>query len=208
MADFTEADRAALTRLQDEAAIRDVITRYTQGLDWMNWPQVEATLWPDAIADFGGMFKGDRAGFMPFVTQLEEGFTRRMHMFGLPRIALDGETAQVDAPSITHFRAVAGEHRIENFAVGRHLLKFEKRQGEWRMAHLLFILNSFRSTEEANADEGPLNLGDGIDQTSPLARGYSPGDVQFCFDGTKKRDNQLSFPLSYRTSHGINDLLA
>jgi hypothetical protein len=173
MTEWTEADRAALARLADEAAIRDLITRYASGLDWMDWPRVEATLWPDARADFGGMFQGDRAVFMPFLVQLEEGYTRRMHMLGLPRIALDGDSAQADCPSVTHFRAVEAGERTDNFVFGRYLLKCTRRAGEWRIAHMVFMLNAFRSEQEPNGDEGPLNLGDHTSPSHPLAKGVA-----------------------------------
>ncbi len=171
MAEFTEEDRRLLARLSDEAAIRDVIARYSQGVDWMNWPQVEETFWPDAVADFGDMFRGDRAAFLPFVTQLEMAYTRRMHMFGLSRIAIDGATAQVNTPSVTHFRGVEGDQRTENFVYGRYLLKLEKRGGEWRMIHMHFMLNAFQSSHGPDEDEGPLNLGDHTAPDHPLARG-------------------------------------
>ncbi len=173
MTEWTEADRATLERLSDEAAIRDLVTRYASGLDWMDWPRVGATLWPDARADFGGMFQGDTAAFLPFLVQLEEGYTRRMHMFGLPRILLDGDTAQADSPSVTHFRAVEGEERTDNFVFGRYLLKCTRRGHEWRIAHMVFMLNAFRSEQEPNAEEGPLNLGDHTSPSHPLSMGIA-----------------------------------
>ncbi len=171
MPEFTEADRRLLTRLRDEADILDVIARYSQGLDWMNWTQVEEAFWPEAVADFGGMFRGDRAAFLPFVTQLEMSYTRRMHLFGLPRIAINGTTAQVNAPSVTHFRSVEGGQRTESFVFGRYLLKLEKRGEEWRVLHMHFMLNSFQSNQGPDEDEGPLNLADHTTQAHPLARG-------------------------------------
>ena len=173
MTQWTEADRAALAKLTDEAAIRDLITRYASGLDWMDWPRIEATLWPDARADFGGMFQGDSSAFLPFLVQLEEGYTRRMHLFGLPRILLDGNSAQADCPSVTHFRSVEGDQRSENFVFGRYLLKCTRRGHEWRIAHMHFMLNAFRNAQEANADEGPLNLGDHTSPAHPLAKGVA-----------------------------------
>lgn len=171
MANFTDADGEMLTRLRDEAEIRTLIARYAAGLDWINRRQVEETFWPDAIADFGGMFKGDIAAFLPFVTQLESGYTRRMHMFGLPNIAINGTTAQVDAPSVTHFRELNGGERTDNFVAGRYLLKLEKRGAEWRFVHMHFMLNAFQSRQGPNDDEGPLNLADNTTQEHPLARG-------------------------------------
>lgn len=171
MSHLADADRLLMTRLRDQSDILDLVGRYSQGLDWVNQPQIADCFWPEAIADFGGMFKGDKAAFVPFVIQLEQSYTRRMHLFGLPRITLDGAAAQVNAPSITHFRSVEGGERTDNVVFGRYLLKTEKRGEDWRILHMHFMLNTFQSNHGPDGDEGPLNLADHTTQEHPLASG-------------------------------------
>lgn len=76
MTDFTDQDRARLTDLLDEAAVRAGVTRYTYAVDWMNWPLLESLFWPDATIDFGDVFRGDRTAFMPFVIARSRKDTR------------------------------------------------------------------------------------------------------------------------------------
>ena len=169
MAEFSEAERAQLAQLVDEAAIRSVVTRYTSALDWMNWPLMETLFWPDAAIDFGDIFRGDTAAFLPFVAKLEEGYTRRMHMFGATRIALHGDSAEAEAPSVTHVRTVDGQARSDDFIWGRYLLGFERRQGEWRMSRFHYMLNAFQHYESREGDEGPMNLADHTSMAHPHA---------------------------------------
>lgn len=169
MAEFTETERAQLAALVDEAAVRSVITRYNHSVDWMNWSVLEDQFWPNAEVDFGDVFRGDRAAFMPFVIALEEGYTRRMHMFGEPRIALFGNEAEIEATSVTHVRALDDAGRTDNFIWGRYLLKAEKRGGEWRLSRLFYMINMFQSYQTNVDDSGPMNMADNTTMAHPHA---------------------------------------
>ena len=121
MTQLDQDERRQLARLLDESAIRAVVARYANSLDWMNWPVQESLVWEDAHIYFGDAFRGDRAAFMPFVKALEESYVRRMHMFGEPRIQLEGSEAQVEVASVTHVRASSGASRTDNavYEIGR-----------------------------------------------------------------------------------------
>lgn len=169
MADVTRAERAQLAQLADEAAVRSVVTRYNSAVDWMNWSLLEALFWPDAIIDFGDVFRGDLAAFMPFVIELEEGYTRRMHMFGATRIELYGDSAEAEAPSVTHVRKTDGQARSDDFIWGRYLFKLAKRNGEWRFSRFYYMLNMFQHYESSERDDGPMNMADHTTMAHPQA---------------------------------------
>lgn len=166
---LTDAQLAQFTRLLDESTIRDLVGRYTSGLDWLNAPLLESLFWPDAKVDFGEMFRGDPAEFIPFVSALEQSYTRRLHIFGNLRIALFGDDAEAEAATVTHARTVSGDQRIDDRFWGRYLLRFQRRRGEWRFSGLLYMLNGIDRTEGPNTPEGPLNLGDDTSMSHPLA---------------------------------------
>ncbi|WP_156679506.1 nuclear transport factor 2 family protein [Sphingomonas profundi] len=159
---MSEIDAGTVRRLVDEADIRDVLGRYASAVDWMNWPVAESLFWDDAEMDFGDMFRGSRADFMPFLIGLEEGYKRRMHLFGMPRIALRGDGADVELASITHVRVAGEDQRTDSFIYGRYMIGMERRGGVWRMTRLLFMLNQFQSHDGPPSDAGPINLADDL----------------------------------------------
>ncbi len=168
MSDFTDNDRKKLDELLAEAAVRSVVTQYTCAVDWMNWPLLESLFWPDATIDFGDVFRGDRAAFMPFVIALEEGYTRRLHLFSGARIALYGHEAEAEAGSVTHVRSVNGATRTDDILWGRYIFQLARRGDEWRFTRLHYMFSNFQRTESPDTDEGPMNLGDNTSMTHPM----------------------------------------
>lgn len=169
MTELSIHERRELARLIDESAIRAIVARYANSLDWMNWQVQETLFWEDARIDFGDLFRGDRAAFMPFVKALEESYTRRMHMFGEPRIHVDADDAQVEVASSTHVRAATAEGRTDSIIYGRYLLGLQRRKGEWRLSALFYMLNHVASASSAESDAGPLNAADNTTMTHPMA---------------------------------------
>lgn len=169
MAELTNGERAQLAFLLDEAAIRSIVGRYTSAIDWMNWTLLEELFWPDAVIDFGAAFRGYRADFLPYVIPIEEGYTRRLHLFSNPRIAIQGERAEAETASVTHVRSVNGATRADDLVYGRYLMNLEKRAGEWRLSRLYYMLNNFERNETENVEEAPMNLADHTSMKHPQA---------------------------------------
>jgi hypothetical protein len=169
MSDLTPEERRQFARLVDESAIRSVITRYSNSVDWMNWPVLESLIWEDARIDFGDAFRGDRAAFMPFVKALEESYVRRMHSFSEARIRLDGSNAQAEVTAVMHVRALAAPSRTDNVVFGRYLLELQKRNGEWRLSSLYFMFNHALSATTTESDAGPLNSAENTTMQHPKA---------------------------------------
>lgn len=162
MADFTDADRALLQRLADESAVRNVLSSFANAVDWLDWTTYEATMWSDAYIDLG-LYKGDTTGFMPFVKALEEGYTRRMHLFGEARIVVSGVEAGAEAAAITHVRTANEQGRFDDLIRGRYLVEFRKRGAEWRIARVKFVLNEFHRYDSPVEPAGlPLETADGL----------------------------------------------
>ncbi|MDB5445915.1 MAG: nuclear transport factor 2 family protein, partial [Phenylobacterium sp.] len=95
MSELSTDERAALNRLLDESAVRQVITNYAYAADWQNTALFNSLFWPDADISIGP-FKGDGVAFGAFAASLEAGARRRLHMFSGERIALFGDTAQAE----------------------------------------------------------------------------------------------------------------
>ena len=168
---------AALDALLDRARLAELVAVYALLLDWVDWDGLDALFWPDAHFDFG-MFKGDLGAYREFVVALEEGYARRLHMFGLPAIRLAGDRARVDAGSVIVCRSDAPAPGIDDIFWGRYLLDAERRGGEWRLSGLVYVLNLFdRAPRAADDRDGPMNFGDGLSPRHPFAlRGAMTGE--------------------------------
>lgn len=160
---------AALAALLDKARLTELLAEYANLLDWIDWRRLDAVFWPDATFDFG-MFRGDFAAYRTFVAELEEGYARRLHMFGLPSIRLAGDTARIDAPCGIVCRTDAPSPGIDDTFWGRYLLTAERRGGEWRLSALTYVLNLFdRVDRQADDRDMPMTFGDNLGPGRPLA---------------------------------------
>lgn len=154
--------------LLDEAALRSLLARYGQILDWLEWDSLDTIFWPGAQLDFG-MFKGDYAAYRDFVVALEEGYRRRLHMFAMPTIRIDGASARIDAGSIILCRTDNDAHGVDDAIYGRYVLRAERRDGVWKFIDLVYLLNLFDHRErDADDRSGPMNMADDTTLAHPL----------------------------------------
>jgi hypothetical protein len=162
---------AAIEALIAKARLGELVAEYANLIDWLDWDRLDAVFWPEATFDFG-MFKGDFAAYRKFVAELEEGYARRLHMFGMPTVTLDGDRARVDAGSAIVCRTDDPAPGIDDVFWGRYLFTAERRGGEWRLAGLTYVLNLFDRTERKTDDRGgPMTFGNGLSPRHPLAAG-------------------------------------
>lgn len=163
------ADAAAISALIARARLSDLVAEYARVMDWIDWDRLGDVFWSDTQFDFG-MFKGDFAEYRAFVAQLEEGYSRRLHMFSIPSIALDGDRARVDAGSVIVCRTDEPAPGIDDMFWGRYLFDAECRDGEWKLSSLTYVLNLFDRTQRDADDRGmPMRFGDGLNPNHPFA---------------------------------------
>ena len=166
MSDLTDAERTELRALLDERACRTLIERYAYAVDWMNWPGLEALFWPEAYFDYG-MWTGTRDEAIPWVTQLEEGYQRRLHMLASPRIEVMGDRARAEAGAIMFMRS-AGDDGAgrEDLLFARYQFDFERRGGEWRMSNLRFLMHGGQTFAPTDQGGAPF-FADGLTSAHP-----------------------------------------
>lgn len=160
---------SALETLLARATLQDLLAEYATLMDWIDWDRMTQVFWPDAAFDFG-MFKGDLAEYSDFVRTLEEPYARRLHMFGLPTIRIDGDRARVDAGSLITCRTADPAPGIDDTFWGRYLFEAERRAGEWRFVRLTYLLNLAERVERTLDDTGaPMNFSEGLSPAHPFA---------------------------------------
>lgn len=150
----------AIAALLDEAAIARLVGRYASMTDWLDWSGVSQVFTDDALFDFGDMYTGGRDGFLAFVAPMEEGYDRRLHLFGMPRIDVAGDTARAEAPSWIHTRNKGDAAHTDAVFAGRYVFDARRTAGGWKLTRLAYYLNVLDVTQPAAGLEAPTKLAD------------------------------------------------
>jgi hypothetical protein len=134
------ADERAIAALLDKQAIHEVVLRYCRGIDRRDASLVRDCYWPDATDDHAGAFAGRRDDFVDWVLRVVTRFTGTMHVIAnhlveLDAGDLDADVASSEAYGIAHHWGEPPDDPRRNFTTGfRYLDRFERREGEWRIA--------------------------------------------------------------------------
>lgn len=131
-------DDRAIAALLDKQAIHEVVLRYCRGVDRRDAALVRDCYWPDATDDHAGAFTGARDEFIDWVMRVLTRFAGTMHVIANHLVELDARDADVassEAYGVAYHRGEPpGDPRC-NFTTGfRYLDRFERRDGEWRIA--------------------------------------------------------------------------
>ncbi len=125
----------------DRAAIYAVLVRYCRGIDRRDLALVRSCYHDDAYDDHGA-YAGSLDGFLDFVAcEVHARFRTTMHKLGQALIEIEGDEALAESYAICHHVATERESEgsvgrdVDDFVMGiRYLDRFERREGEWRIA--------------------------------------------------------------------------
>jgi hypothetical protein len=125
----TEPLQPELQRLVDESAIRRVLSRYSRAIDRRDYDLLRTCYHPDAV-DEHGWYDGDVDGFVEY---LRSGHLAdfESHFLGNPHIEVEGDVAWTETYCLALHRTGVRD-RLQHV---RYLDRFEKRDGDWRIAH-------------------------------------------------------------------------
>lgn len=150
-----------LEDLVAQQEIRDVLIRYTRGIDRVDDELVRSCYWPDAHDDHGP-YKGGLDGFIEWLKPMHAYFERTMHFIGNQLVEVDGDAAHAESYCIAFHRraAVDGEPAYDLWMGLRYVDRMERRPatagGEWRIADRLCVFDwSRRDDVTAEWDMAP-----------------------------------------------------
>ncbi|KIF48571.1 hypothetical protein M445_09820 [Vibrio owensii 47666-1] len=146
-----------LQLLLDKQDITEVIFRHARSLDRMDADLMKSTYWEDAIEDHQDpifpdlFFYNDNAH--AFVEPAMKGFEAikiTQHRISNVLIEVDGDTAT--AESYVWAYHVHEEDGVDKEGIlgGRHLYRFERRDGAWKMVHR-FTAFDWNQNQDASA---------------------------------------------------------
>ena len=129
-----------LQLLLDEAAIRRVLVRYARAIDRMDWDLLRSCYHEGAIDDHG-LYRGDVDGFVELLREKLPLDESTLHFLGNQEIEVEGDVAYVETACIArHRRPATGDApATDYFGFVRYCDRFERRDGDWRIAHRLVV---------------------------------------------------------------------
>ncbi len=128
-----------LASLLDREAIREALYRYCRGIDRADEDSLRSAYWPDAT-DRHGAYNGPATGFIDQALPQLRRHSPRSHIIGNILIELHGSQAAVESAfmALQSSQGRDGQSR-ETFLCGRYADRFEKREGQWRIAERVVI---------------------------------------------------------------------
>ncbi|CAJ62181.1 MULTISPECIES: nuclear transport factor 2 family protein [Frankia] len=170
----------------DEAAIRRVLLEYCRGIDRLDLELVRGCYWPEAT-DRHGPFTGTRDEFIDWVGPLLGRQTMTMHHLGNVLVDIpaghdvaDAHVAVAESYGVAyHAGEPAGDVRW-NYAAGfRYVDRFERRDGRWRIADRITVIEWVRPWD---ADRDRITkFGEHLprrDRTDPLYATQAAAEVR------------------------------
>ncbi|HEY8351680.1 MAG TPA: nuclear transport factor 2 family protein [Sphingomonadales bacterium] len=139
--------RGALRQLQDRQEITDLIHRYCRALDRCDEELLRSVFHPDSTHEHGP-YKGTSAEFCGFAMDLLRSIGPTQHHLGNVLIDLQGDVAYAESYFVAYHRipanmpsaqGIMADHTpgVEEdlFIGGRYVDRFERRGGQWKIAH-------------------------------------------------------------------------
>lgn len=142
------------TELLAEREIRAAMTRYCRGIDRLDEDLIRSAYHRDSYDDHG-TYVGDGYAFAAdVVPKMREVFEATSHFIGNSHVEFDGDAAAVETYFIAYHVLRGQGRRMMTFA-GRYADRFERRDGEWKIASRTVILDwdEVRDMGETNPPE-------------------------------------------------------
>jgi hypothetical protein len=132
---MTVPDTTGIEALIAHRQIADVIYRYARGIDRLDFDLVRACYHPDAYDDHGA-FAGTVEDFITAAKTFLLRWTATQHFMGNMLIEIEGDVARAETYAVAYHRREDAEGNGKDDIMGiRYVDRFEKRQGEWRIAY-------------------------------------------------------------------------
>ena len=140
-----------LEELEARTAIEDQLKRFARAVDRQDW-RLARELYHDGAFDDHGFFKGPPDAFLAHIARMHEAQQHSMHFNTNVLIefrAKDRAFVETYVLVLQRF----GDRRVT--ASARYLDRFEKRNGEWRVAHRTLVFGDMVSEPMAEPPRFP-----------------------------------------------------
>ena len=152
----------AMDRIEDRLEIQSVLYRYARGVDRRDWELVRSTYHPDAYDDHGA-YKGGIEGFIASLVKRHATVEQSMHVLAnclIEFAAPDRALVETYFSTFQRLSPGAGDARraylrggplkddeaVEGTVYGRYVDRFERRDGNWRVAHRTVVFEVYKGS--------------------------------------------------------------
>jgi hypothetical protein len=147
------SDNERLNAVADKAEIHDALMRYCRGVDRRDPELIVSAFHEDGIDDHG---RGESTA-QDLAERIAASDQRAMmHFIGNEFVELDGDVAFSETYFISFQTVDTGDGDATRMRAGRYLDRFERRGGEWRIAHRR-IVDEWSRVDDVKAVAGGLS---------------------------------------------------
>jgi hypothetical protein len=155
-----------LTVAADKSELLDVVLRYCRAIDRRDYELLRTVYHPGAIDLHGGLFAGTAEDFIAEVPRQLEPYAQTTHAITNALFVVDGDYAEGETCLLANH--VTCESPPRHVLVScRYLDRFERRNGEWRIAHRTCVVDW--SSLEGDIDPAGIKGKPGQDDESYAA---------------------------------------
>jgi hypothetical protein len=130
--------RAEVERLKAREQIRQQITRYGRGQEWLDGSLMDEVFYPDAHVDFG-FFVGQWKDYKPVLMEIEARGETTFHLCAAPQIEFENDRrAYVEVYGVAGGRGHDGHTNVFG---GRYFDVWERRDDAWKIARRVYKLD-------------------------------------------------------------------
>lgn len=142
-----------LEQLLARQQIADVIYRYARGIDRRDFALVRSCYHSDAYDDHGS-FKGSVDDFIKAADSFTARWTATQHFMGNMLIEIEGEVARAETYAVAYHRREDADGNGKDDVLGiRYVDRFERRAGQWRIAHRV-VATEWRRVDQVSGARG------------------------------------------------------
>lgn len=138
-------------------AIRDCLHVYCRGIDRCDGEILRSAFWPDAMIDTNGTPRTVEEFVTGSIGTIQANFEQVQHLVTNILIRLSGQGNSAAVESYNYGYHCRRADRSDLIMGGRYVDRFERRNGEWRVAARTVLVDWFRSYPDTGDWEKDLN---------------------------------------------------
>ena len=133
----------AIQELLDKQALHEIAMRYARAIDRRDRELLLSLYHDDSIDHHGTMFKGGPVAYADWQPEVMAPFAVTAHYITNTDYRIDGDRAEGELYFIAYHRMEVEAKEV--MIGGRYLDRYERRAGEWKIAHRTLVWDFARS---------------------------------------------------------------
>ena len=129
-----------LDEISAKICIGEALARYARGIDRCDMVALKSAFWSDGVTNYGDADSNAWAWCEAVIPALKS-MDRTQHALSNIIIDLKGDVADVETYCRAYHEVTTPDGKQEMMVGGRYLDRFERRNGEWRIAFRQYVMD-------------------------------------------------------------------